>query len=353
MKRILLLGGTGAMGVHLAELAVNAGWAVSVTTRGERVGQNGVNFICGNARDEQFLQRLLTEHWDVIVDFMVYRTDEFANRFNRLLAACDQYLYLSSARVYADSEAPITEESPRLLDVSVDSKYLATDEYALSKARQENLLFESDLSNWTIIRPYITYSEQRLQLGVLEKEAWLYRALKGRTVVFCEAINERATTITHGCDVASTMLLLCGNKAAHGEAYQITSGNSLRWSHILDIYQAVFQEAIGRRFSVELESTETFVRAHGSRYQIIYDRLLDRSFDISKLCSLLGDRLQDFVDPVNGLEQCLKAFLQNPAFLAIDWRFEAIKDRITHERASFSEVDSARSKIKYYRSRYF
>ena len=72
----------------------------------------------------------------------------------------------------------------RLLDVSHDSIYLKTDEYALAKARQEDILRKSGKNNWTIIRPYITYSESRLQLGVLEKEAWLYRALKGFQEMF-------------------------------------------------------------------------------------------------------------------------------------------------------------------------
>lgn len=56
------------------------------------------------------------------------------------------------------------------------TKILSIDEYAITKAHQENLLINSKNKNWTIIRPYITYSEQRLQLGTFEKEDWLYRA---------------------------------------------------------------------------------------------------------------------------------------------------------------------------------
>ena len=41
---------------------------------------------------------------------------------------------------------------------------------ALQKAREENLLLKSDSRNWTIIRPYITYYDERLQLGVFEKK---------------------------------------------------------------------------------------------------------------------------------------------------------------------------------------
>lgn len=50
---------------------------------------------------------------------------------------------MSSSRVYADSQTPITENSPRLLDVYKEEEYLKTDEYALSKARQEDILHRS------------------------------------------------------------------------------------------------------------------------------------------------------------------------------------------------------------------
>lgn len=63
----------------------------------------------------------------------------------------------------------INEETPRLLDMIKDEEYLNTDEYALSKARQENILHEAGCNNWTIIRPYITFSETRLHLGYLKR----------------------------------------------------------------------------------------------------------------------------------------------------------------------------------------
>ena len=53
---------------------------------------------------------------------------------------------------------------------------------------EENLLFNSEKNNFTIIRPTITYNTQRLQLGVLEKENWLYRALHGRAIVFSDDV---------------------------------------------------------------------------------------------------------------------------------------------------------------------
>ena len=146
----------------------NQGEDVYVTTRRERKGV-GITYIQGNAHETAFLSDILRKyHFDVLIDFMIYNTSEFADRVDLLLSSVGQYIFLSSSRVYADSETPITENSPRLLDVYKDEEYLKTDEYALSKARQEDILHRSGNYYWTVIRPYITFSEIRLQLGVLE-----------------------------------------------------------------------------------------------------------------------------------------------------------------------------------------
>lgn len=196
--KILLLGGTGAMGVHLSKILNNQGEDVYVTTRRERKGM-GITYIQGNAHENAFLSDILQKyHFDVLIDFMIYNTSEFADRVDLLLSSVGQYIFLSSSRVYADSQTPITENSPRLLDVYKEEEYLKTDEYALSKARQEDILHRSGKNNWTVIRPYITYSEIRLQLGVLEKELWLYRALNGRTIVFSKDIAEKVLRLHMG-----------------------------------------------------------------------------------------------------------------------------------------------------------
>ncbi len=139
------------MGRYVTELLVENGHRVSVTTRNsEHSEKNNIQYLVGDAHDLEFLKPILDKGWDAIVDFMVYNTETFRDRVEILLKSTTQYVFISSARVYADSEI-ITENSPRLLDVCKDEEYLSTDEYALTKARQENVLFGSKNNNWTII----------------------------------------------------------------------------------------------------------------------------------------------------------------------------------------------------------
>lgn len=182
--RILVFGGTGAMGTSLVSILAEQGHEVFVTTRKTRNPENNhVHYIVGNAHDMTFVRNLLgnaaEKRYDVLVDFMVYGSSELSDRAEELLSGVGQYVFLSSSRVYADSEMPIKEDFPRLLDVCDDDVYLRSDEYALAKAREEDILRNSGHKNWTIIRPYITYSSERLQLGFWEKEAWLQRAIRG------------------------------------------------------------------------------------------------------------------------------------------------------------------------------
>ncbi|MBC7192800.1 NAD-dependent epimerase/dehydratase family protein [Marinobacter sp.] len=351
MKNILVLGGTGAMGAHLVQILAERGDKLSVTTRSPRQSSANIEYVQGNAKEASFLASLFTRKWDAIVDFMVYTTPVFEQRAPQFLAAADQYIFLSSARVYADSSQPISEESPRLLDSSEDSKFLATDEYSLAKARQENILHQSCRKNWTIIRPYITYSEQRLQLGVLEKEGWLYRALKGRTIVFSEDIASKLTTLTYGLDVAGAMAAIIGEPRALGEAYHITQRGAATWREVLNVYLAVLEKHLGKRPKVLLLGLDDFSRCKPAEYQIKYDRLFNRTFDSSKVAQFVD--LQEFTSLEKGLTRCLEAFLEKPDFRAIDWHSEAIKDRYSGEMTSLREIGHWKQKIKYLIYRFF
>lgn len=343
---ILVLGGTGAMGVHLIDLLARRGHTLTVTTRTKRQSKNSITFAVGNAKDPAFINDLLSCHWDAIVDFMVYTTREFTDRSSKLLKSTDHYLYLSSARVYAQCDGLITEDSPRLLDTVTDSKYLSTDEYALTKARQENILFASEHKNWSIVRPYITYSTQRLQLGVLEKEEWLYRVLQGQTLLASMEIGGKFTTLTHGADVASGISALIGHKRALGEAFHITSDFAVQWNEVLRIYLDILENHIGLKPEVKFQRLEDFTRWKINKEQITYDRLYDRRFNNEKINLFIDTSI--FATPEQGLRQCLTAFLDGPKnFQTINWRGEAIKDRVTNENIPIGNIRGSKNKLKY------
>lgn len=344
--KALVLGGTGAIGRHLVDILISKGNTVVVTSRKEHTTETNVKYIIGDAHNLEFIKSILKKNrYDTIVDFMSYKTEEFRNRYQLYLKSCNQYVFLSSARVYADiGNNLITEQTPRLLDVCKNIEYLKTDEYALTKARQEDLLFKCKEKNWTIIRPYITYSEIRLQLGVLEKEFWLYRALQGKSIVFSKDIMENYTTLTYGKDVSAAIESLLGKKEAMGEAFHITGEEPLKWKNVLKIYINTIEKTTGIRPKVILTEKSTRIKYPEAKWQVVYDRYFNRSFNNHKIGQFFD--LQSFKKTEEGLVQCLNTFLHSPQYNVINWKSEAYFDSLCNEYAIPIDINN-KDKITY------
>lgn len=341
--KVLILGGTGAMGIHLVRNLSNNDVETFVTSRKKHNSEGNIKYIQGNAQNLDFLKAILNIRYDAIVDFMVYKTDSFKERVNFLLEATKQYVFISSARVYANSKQPITETSLRLLDVCEDKNYLTTDDYALTKARQEDILINSNKNNWTIIRPYITYSENRLQLGVMEKEDWFYRALNGRTIIFPKELLEKTSTLTYGLDVVKKIISTIGNVKAMGEIYHITTTESFTWRYILETYLDIIKKYTGQKAKVKYIEFNSSYRL--KNYQLIYDRQFDRIFDNTKILKISNQ--ENFIVLKEGLDICVKKIIENRDSISISWVNEAIKDRYTKEFTKLREIKSIKHKVQY------
>lgn len=350
--KVLLLGGTGAMGTPLQRYLIDAGHDVYVTSRSNHsFDPRGVQYLIGDAHDVNFLKEALLGSFDVIVDFMSYNTLEFSERVRDILNNTRQYIFMSSARVYAPSDGFITEDSPRLLDVCIDSNYLATDEYAISKARQENVLIDSGYHNYTIVRPSLTYNSKRLQYALGEKELWLYRYLHGEKIVFPKNMENIYNTMSYGDDVARAIFLLIGNENAFGEAVHIAGTEAITWGEVNKTYCKVLKEKIGLEMGITvIDSWEMIGHYLGNYYQLKYARAINRKFDKSKLSSIVGNI--DFVSPHEGLIKCLNIFLESDRqFNSISWKNEAFLNRITGDKGDTSCFSCIQT-VKYLLSRY-
>lgn len=343
---ILIFGGTGAIGVSLVELlSRESEYKVLVTSRSQRKDYNNIKYILGNAKEKAFFNQLMKKDYDVIIDLMSYSTSEFKERLQDLLAHTNQYVFFSSARCYADTNSTIKENSNRLVDVIDDKEYLATDEYGLAKGREENLLFSSGMKNYTIIRPYITYNSNRLQLGVFEKENWLKRALDGKTIVFPQDIANMRTSLTYANDVAGALIGLLNNKKAFGEAFHITTDESYTWGEILEYYVYLIEIYAGKKVHVKMSTDSLELQSVWNQWQIKYDRLYNRVFDNSKIMSICGK--YDFKPMHEGIKDCLFRFLEKPQWGQLNAKYEGWCDKKTNEISSLREFRGLKNKLSY------
>ena len=304
-KRILLFGGTGAIGKYLVPELLRLGYDVFVTSRRARVSNDpNLHFLQGNPKRELFFNTLMEAHFDAIVDFMIYQTDEFGLRVEPLLAGTDQYIFLSSYRVYANGGMkPLTEDCPRLLDTEKDPEYLISEEYALVKARQENLLRKASRKNYTIVRPTISYSGDRFQLGTMEIADFIGNVLSGREVLLAEEMCRRQATMTWAGDVAKMISRLVLNERAYGETYTVSTAEHHSWGEIAKMYQDI----LGMK--IRLVPEKTYVNTIGRRWQLKYDRMYDRIVDNAKILAVTGLSQSDMMPLYDGLRIELQQYL--------------------------------------------
>lgn len=306
-KKVLVPGGTGAMGVYLVPELLKMGYKVDVVSLDDRESDNeSLRYFKANFKDEAFVDEILKNDYDAIVDFMIYGTKEFEEKHKKLLESCGHYIYLSSYRIYA-GDYPITEDSPRLVDVSDNAEFLATDDYSLHKARGEDTLKKSGFTNWTAIRPAITYSKRRFQLVILEAPLVVNRALDGKKVVLPEEAREVQATMSWAGDVAKMISRLVLNRDAHGEIYTVATAEHNPWGKVADYYH----ELIG------LESVwvpkEDFLGILSDndnkhiRWQLDYDRLFERIVDNSKILNVTGMKQSELTTLHDGLKRELSA----------------------------------------------
>lgn len=304
------------MGGYLVKrLSTEKDMEIFVTSRKEHTNFGNVQYIVGNARDGQFMKQLLENtHFDTIVDFMNYNYEEFEEWHTRLLDSTDHYIFLSSSRVYDYSPEPLVESSPRLLDTTTDKAFFATNRYAMRKAREENMLINSGKSNFTIIRPYITYSDRRLQLGICEKEDWLYRVLNDMPILFSENVLDKRTTLTFGEDVSWGIANIIKRNEPNGQSVHITTEETMTWGDILNLYKRIIKEETGKDVilytSSEISSLEEI---YEGGYNTIYDRQWNRLFCNSKAEKMCGHI--EYRGMEEGLSHCLRNFI-------CDWKIQ-------------------------------
>ncbi len=312
-RKILVLGGTGAMGVYLVPELAARGYEVKVISCDDVVSNNPlITYVKANGKDIDYLKELLKEGFDVIVDFLMYPGKEFNERYELLLQNTAHYFYLSTYRIYDGVEIPITETSPRLLDNSKDKDFLATDDYSLFKARGEDVLRNSRYNNWTIVRPAITYSKFRYQLVTLEAPVVVARTLKGLPIMLPEAALAVQATMSWAGDVAKMFSGLVLNPAAYSEAFTLATAEHHTWGEIAEYYK----EIIGLNYiAVDKEDyLKIMGGTPGARYQLAYDRLFDRIVDNSKVLRVAGLKQKDFMPLKSGLEKELSALPKDTAW---------------------------------------
>ena len=301
MKKVCLLGGTGALGVYLTQELVKMGYKVDVVSMDEITSVvKNLRYIKHDAKDLVFLQELIKNEYDSIVDFMVYPTiEEFSNYYPLFLENTSHYVYLSTYRVYGDAKDRVTEETPRLFDLELPDSFVKDREYSIYKAQGEDALRASGKNNWTILRPTITFSKRRFQLVTLEAPFIIHRMYEGKPIILPrECLNIQAT-LSWGGDFGKMVSRLLFNPQAYGEAFTVGTAEYHTWKEMAEMYAR-----IGGLKYVAVETEDFLDLIDGnvySRQQLLYDRCFNRALDNSKILNTTGMKQSELMPTEKGL----------------------------------------------------
>ena len=336
--KALFIGGTGTISTAItAALAAEGKWELTLLNRGSRSSAvpEGVKVIQADIQDEAAVAGLLEcTRWDCVCDFIGFVPAHVERDWRLFRDRTRQYMYISSASAYQKPAASpfITEGTPLANPYWQYSRdKIACEEFLMEKYRQEGFPV-------TIIRPSHTYDERSVPVGIHGKNgSWqvLRRMLDGKRVII-HGDGTSQWTLTHNSDFAKGFIGLMGNPHALGNAFQITSDETLSWNQI---YQA-----IADKLGVELKACHVSseflaeVGPYDFRGSLLGDKAVTVLFDNRKLKRAVPG-FQATVRFEDGLARAIDNILSHPELQKPDPDFDAWCDRI------LDAIDKAKSSL--------
>lgn len=330
MKKALFIGGTGTISTAIVRrLAKKDNWDGYVLNRGNRteVIPEGVNLIKADINDEaDVLSKIGDTVFDCVCEFIGFTVPQVERDYRLFKGRTKQYIYISSASAYHKPAASyVITEGTALANPhwQYSRDKIACEEFLMTKYKEENFPV-------TIVRPSHTYDERNVPLGVHGKKGFyqvIKRILEEKPVII-QGDGSSLWTVTWNDDFATGYIGLMGNPHAVGEAFHITSDETLTWDQI---YQTI-ADTLGKPLHAYHVSSE-FLSAAGDKYGFDFEGSLtgDKSvsvvFDNSKLKRAVPSMATNTCF-AEGVKIALDNVLSKPELQVEDPEFDAWCDRV-------------------------
>lgn len=354
-KKILLLGGTGTLSYAVLKESLNKGYCVYVMNRGsnnEGLPRNVKIIIC-DFKDKKALEYTFADkRFDIIVDFLSREPSDIIRAYDVFANKCEQYIFISSACVFKrnDENLPIKEDSPK----PNETWSYNTLKYECELKLQE--LARSASSYFTIIRPYITYNNERIPLGITPAYKYhrtIIERIKSGKPWFYWDDGKAITTVTYSEDFAIGTVGLFFNAKAINEDFNITTSFCYTQKEIVEL---LFTK-LGATLNVANIDSKVLANILPEfRGILLGDRALDAKFDNSKIIYAVP-HLQFKTTLDEGLDHVID-FWENCKSYKYDYAFDARIDKMLNQigiKCNYIRYPNSHSKSKliYFIYRYF
>lgn len=330
--KALLIGGTGTISTAVTRLLMQKGWDIYLLNRGHRndILPDSIHWLNADVRDENSLRSAIGDAcFDVVCDFIGFVPEHVEQDIRVFNGRCGQFIYISSASAYHKPVAhyKITEGT------TLSNPFW---KYSRDKIACEQLLrqaLEDSGFPVTIVRPSHTYDERTVPVAVHGNQGpWqvLARILHDQPIII-HGDGSSLWTVTHNSDFAKAFVGLMGNPKAIGEAFHITSDESLTWNQIMEMTA----HALGRELHACYVPASVLAEApqYDFRGSLLGDKACSVVFDNTKVKSLVPD----FVCTTpfcKGVQMSVDFILSHPELQRPDPEFDAFSDRLVNAMAS-------------------
>lgn len=325
--KILLIGGTGTISSAITR-QLSTDHEVWLLNRGNRRDEvpTSVKQIFADISDEAKVAQLLgNECFDVVCQFIGFLPSQVERDIRLFKRRTQQYVYISSASAY---------HKPAASTLITEGTTLANPywQYSRDKIACEEVLFKAYRETGfpvTIVRPSHTYCERGVPVSIHgTKGSWqvLQRMLQGKPVLI-HGDGSSLWTLTWNEDFARGFIGLLGNPKAIGEAFHITSDESLTWTQI---YQTI-ANALGVEFHPYYVSSHFLADVAPSDYDLRGNLLGDKAVCVRFDCSKLKRAVPGFTATTRfnqGVRRCITYLLSHPELQIKDPDFDAWCDRV-------------------------
>lgn len=328
MKKALFIGGTGTISTAISKLvAQSPDWELYVINRGSRnnvLPKNVKTITIADINNEDEAREKLAEYeFDCVCDFICFVPEQIKRDYRLFKGKTKQMMFISSASAYQKPVGNylINEATPLANPYWEYSRNkIACEDFLMEKYRKEQFPI-------TIIRPSHTYDERSIPLGVHGKNgSWqvVKRMLAGKPVIV-HGDGTSLWTMTHNSDFAKGFFGLMGNIHAIGEAFQITSDETVTWNQV---YQSI-ADSLGVTYKPYYVASEFLAAVSDYDFtgSLIGDKANSIVFDNTKLKKAVPD-FKATIRFDQGVRKTIEFVLSHPEYQKEDKEFDEWCDKV-------------------------
>ena len=328
--KLLVVGGTGVISYAVVMEALKQGIEVTCINRGRSKSQQlpkEVGLIIADYHNKDVITKELKgKYFDAVIDVICYKPSDIEYSVSLFKDVCTQYIFFSSCAVYNKGKGDYVcnEESPLINSIW---------NYSISKVECENKLVELAAKYnliYTIVRPAVTYGNTRIPYGITPPYGYhgtlIQRIINNKPIVLWDE-GRAFSTITRVEDFAIGLVGLLGNPKAYNEIFNVVGDERYHWKDVIDELGRILN-----RHPVYLNiSKEQLAQEMPDRKgEILGGRGISQLLDNTKLKSVVPN-FKTTIGLAEGLRSTVNYYLENDYLYGIDYRFDAVWDRIAYK----------------------